>query len=34
VDADLSRRIADTWAHYVQMARQHREGRYPPAGAQ
>jgi len=34
VDADLSRRIADTWAHYVEMARQHREGRYPPAGAQ
>ena len=34
VDADLSRRIADTWAHYVGMARQHREGRYPLAGAQ
>lgn len=34
VDADLSRRIADTWAHYVEMARQHREGRYPLAGAQ
>lgn len=34
VDADLSRRIADTWAHYVAMAREHREGRYPLAGAQ
>ena len=34
VDADLSHRIADTWAHYVEMARQHREGRYPLAGAQ
>jgi carbonic anhydrase/acetyltransferase-like protein (isoleucine patch superfamily) len=34
VDADLRGRIADTWAHYVEMARQHREGRYPLAGAQ
>ena len=34
VDAELSGRIADTWAHYVEMAREHREGRYPPAGAQ
>lgn len=34
VDAELSGRIADTWAHYVEMSRQHREGRYPPAGAQ
>lgn len=34
VDADLSRRIADTWAHYVEMARQHREGRYPLARGQ
>ena len=34
VDAELSRRIADTWAHYVEMAREHREGRYPRAEAQ
>ena len=34
VDADLRRRIADTWAHYDEMARQHREGRYPVVGAQ
>ena len=34
VDADLGRRITDTWAHYVEMARRHREGRYPLAGAQ
>jgi carbonic anhydrase/acetyltransferase-like protein (isoleucine patch superfamily) len=34
VDGDLSERIASTWAHYVEMAREHREGRYPPAGAQ
>ncbi len=34
VDAELKRRIADTWAHYVEMARQHREGRYPPVRAQ
>jgi len=34
VDAELGRRIADTWAHYVELARQHREGRYPLAGAQ
>ena len=33
VDADLSRRIAATWAHYVDLARQHGEGRYPLAGA-
>jgi carbonic anhydrase/acetyltransferase-like protein (isoleucine patch superfamily) len=34
VDEDLSKRIASTWAHYVEMARQHREARYPLAGAQ
>jgi carbonic anhydrase/acetyltransferase-like protein (isoleucine patch superfamily) len=34
VDAELSRRVAETWAHYVEMARQHQEGRYPLAGAQ
>ena len=34
VDPDLGRRIAETWAHYLEMARQHREGRYPLAGAQ
>jgi len=34
VDEDLSERIASTWAHYVELARQHREGRYPLAGAQ
>ena len=34
VDAELSRRITETWSHYVEMARDHREGRYPLAGAQ
>ncbi len=34
VDEDLSERIASTWARYVELARQHREGRYPLAGAQ
>ncbi|HEX3276088.1 MAG TPA: gamma carbonic anhydrase family protein [Gemmatimonadales bacterium] len=29
VDAGLTRRIADTWAHYVSQARAHRSGRYP-----
>jgi carbonic anhydrase/acetyltransferase-like protein (isoleucine patch superfamily) len=29
VDAELSRRIAETWAHYVEEARAHRAGRYP-----
>ena len=29
VDAELSRRAAATWKHYVKEARAHREGRYP-----
>ncbi len=29
VDARLSRRIAETWAHYVEQARAHRAGRFP-----
>jgi carbonic anhydrase/acetyltransferase-like protein (isoleucine patch superfamily) len=29
VDAALTQRIADTWAHYVGQARAHREGRFP-----
>jgi carbonic anhydrase/acetyltransferase-like protein (isoleucine patch superfamily) len=29
VDAELTQRIAATWAHYVEMARAHRAGRYP-----
>jgi carbonic anhydrase/acetyltransferase-like protein (isoleucine patch superfamily) len=29
VDAALSRRIEATWAHYVELARSHRAGRYP-----
>jgi carbonic anhydrase/acetyltransferase-like protein (isoleucine patch superfamily) len=29
VDAELIRRIAETWAHYVEQARAHRAGRYP-----
>jgi carbonic anhydrase/acetyltransferase-like protein (isoleucine patch superfamily) len=29
VDVELSRRIAETWAHYVEEARAHRAGRYP-----
>jgi carbonic anhydrase/acetyltransferase-like protein (isoleucine patch superfamily) len=33
VDAELSQRIAATWAHYVEMAQAHREGRYPLARA-
>jgi carbonic anhydrase/acetyltransferase-like protein (isoleucine patch superfamily) len=32
VDAALTRRIADTWAHYVEQARAHRAGRYPMVG--
>lgn len=31
VDAELSQRIAATWAHYVDLARHHRDGRYPRA---
>lgn len=34
VDAELRQRIADTWTHYVEVARQHRAGRYPQAGVQ
>lgn len=29
VDATLTQRIADTWAHYVAQAKAHRAGRYP-----
>jgi carbonic anhydrase/acetyltransferase-like protein (isoleucine patch superfamily) len=29
VDPSLRERIADTWSHYVELARAHREGRYP-----
>ena len=29
VDATLAERITETWSHYVQSAREHREGRYP-----
>jgi carbonic anhydrase/acetyltransferase-like protein (isoleucine patch superfamily) len=29
VDATLTRRIADTWSHYVEQARAHRAGRFP-----
>jgi carbonic anhydrase/acetyltransferase-like protein (isoleucine patch superfamily) len=29
VDEALKLRIADTWAHYVELARQHGAGRYP-----
>ena len=28
VDETLRRRIADTWQHYLELARAHREGRY------
>lgn len=34
VDAALRERIADTWAHYVELAREHRAGRYPLERAQ
>ncbi len=34
VDAELTQRIAATWARYVELARAHREGRYPPARGQ
>ncbi len=30
VDADLTRRIEQTWKHYVEQARRHREGLFPP----
>jgi hypothetical protein len=29
VDDALRQRIRFTWAHYVEMARSHRSGRYP-----
>ncbi len=29
VDAELARRIAGTWSHYVEQAKAHRSGRYP-----
>lgn len=29
VDERLARRVAETWAHYVEQARLHRSGRYP-----
>jgi len=29
VDPELARRIAGTWAHYVEQAKAHRSGRYP-----
>lgn len=29
VDAELTRRIAETWSHYVEQAKAHRSGRYP-----
>jgi carbonic anhydrase/acetyltransferase-like protein (isoleucine patch superfamily) len=29
VDERLARRIAETWSHYVEQARAHREGRFP-----
>ena len=34
VDAELSQRIAATWTRYVELARDHRGGRYPPVQAQ
>jgi carbonic anhydrase/acetyltransferase-like protein (isoleucine patch superfamily) len=30
VDAALSRRIEQTWRHYVEQARRHRSGKFPP----
>jgi carbonic anhydrase/acetyltransferase-like protein (isoleucine patch superfamily) len=30
VDADLTRRIEQTWKHYVEQSRRHREGLFPP----
>jgi len=34
VDAALRDRIAETWTHYVELARDHRAGRYPAMRAQ
>jgi len=31
VDAELAGRIEETWKHYVEQARRHRAGEYPPA---
>ncbi len=33
VDSALRERITSTWAHYVELARAHRAGRYPEARA-
>jgi carbonic anhydrase/acetyltransferase-like protein (isoleucine patch superfamily) len=30
VDATLAKRIASTWSHYVEQARAHQAGRFPP----
>ncbi len=30
VDPELTRRIEQTWRHYVEQARRHRAGEYPP----
>lgn len=30
VDPELTRRIEQTWKHYVEQARRHREGLFPP----
>ncbi len=32
VSEGLARRIEQTWRHYVEQARAHRAGRFPPAG--
>jgi carbonic anhydrase/acetyltransferase-like protein (isoleucine patch superfamily) len=32
VDEELQQRIGSTWAHYVEVARAHRAGRYPRLG--
>jgi carbonic anhydrase/acetyltransferase-like protein (isoleucine patch superfamily) len=34
VDPALRERIADTWTHYVMLAREHRAGRYPAVRGQ
>jgi carbonic anhydrase/acetyltransferase-like protein (isoleucine patch superfamily) len=31
VDATLAARVTATWTHYVELAREHRAGRYPLA---
>jgi carbonic anhydrase/acetyltransferase-like protein (isoleucine patch superfamily) len=30
VDEELAARIKGTWRHYVDQARRHKEGKYPP----